>query len=496
MSFRGRQTTYAELDRHSSQVANGLIREGLKPQTRIALLDKNSDSFFEVMFGAAKANDVPVAVNWRLAPAEIAYVINDATAEVLFVGEPYFSTIEAVLGEMKTVRKVIALSGSHPDWEPYDGWRDRQSPVDPNLPIDVEDVALQLYTSGTTGHPKGAQLTNANLLTLMPTVLGEWGQWSDRDVTLVCMPLFHIAGSGYACINFYAGAKAVIVYDIVPAEILSVIAEHRVTKTLFVPALLLFLLSTPEIQQTDLSSLDQIIYGASPIPLDLLRSAMQAFKCNFAQVYGLTETTGAITWLAPEDHDPNGSARMRSCGKPHGSVELRIVDALGRDVPVGEVGEIICRTPQNMKGYWNLPEESARTIRDGWLYTGDAGYLDEDGYLYIHDRIKDMIVSGGENIYPAEVESALFGHSAVADVAVIGVPDDVWGESVKAIVVKKPGADVTTEELMAFARERIAHYKCPKSVDFVETLPRNPSGKILKRVLRAPYWEGRERQVN
>jgi acyl-CoA synthetase (AMP-forming)/AMP-acid ligase II len=232
------------------------------------------------------------------------------------------------------------------------------------------------------------------------------------------------------------------------------------------------------------------------MPLELLRKSMAVFKCQFAQVYGLTETTGAITYLPPEDHDPNGNERMKSCGKPFSSVEIKIVDEQGNTLPPREVGEIITRSKQNMKGYWNLPEATAKAIKGEWFYTGDAGYTDEEGYVYIYDRVKDMIVSGGENIYPAEVESAIFGHPAVADVAVIGVPDEKWGESVKAVIVKKPGVEATGDEIIAYARERIASYKVPRSVDFVEALPRNPTGKILKREIRAPYWEGRERQVN
>ena len=310
------------------------------------------------------------------------------------------------------------------------------------------------------------------------------------------MPLFHIAGSGWGLLGLYAGAQSVVVRDIIPTEILKVIPEHRITRAIFVPAVLLFLVQTPGAQETDFSSLNLIAYGASPIPLDLLRAAIATFKCDFAQVYGLTETTGAVTYLPPEDHDPDGNARMRSCGRPMGGITVRVVDGNGRDLPPGEVGEIIVKTKQNMKGYWNLPDETAKAMKGDWFYTGDAGYLDSDGYLYIHDRVKDMIVSGGENVYPAEVESALFGHPAIADVAVIGVPDDKWGEAVKAIVVLKPGAEADAAGIIAFARERIAAYKAPRSVDFVEALPRNPSGKILKRELRDPYWHGRARQVN
>ncbi len=494
--FGRQELTFAELDRRANQSANGFLVSHSAPQRRIALLDKNSASFFEIFFGAAKSNNVLVSVNWRLAAPEVAYIINDSMAEILFVGEEYFAIVEQILGELKTVKQVMTLSGSHPEWPTYESWRDRQNDDDPKVLIAGSDVAIQLYTSGTTGHPKGAQITNGNLLTLVPMAIREWGVWTEDDVNLVCMPLFHIGGAGWAAIGFYAGAKTVITRETLPVEILQNIAQHRVTKAFFVPALILFMLQSPEIKDTDLSSLKLLVYGASPIPLDLLRVALQVFRCGFAQVYGLTETTGAFTWLPPEDHDPAGNAKMRSCGKPLSGIEIRIVDAEDRDVAVGEVGEIILRSPQNMKGYWNLPDATARAIRGEWLYTGDAGYFDEDGYLHIHDRIKDLIISGGENIYPAEVESAIFSHPAVADVAVIGVPDDKWGEAVKAIVVKKAGAEVTDEAIIEFTRERIAHYKCPKTVDFIAALPRNPSGKILKRELRAPYWEGRERQVN
>jgi long-chain acyl-CoA synthetase len=494
MVYQGRATSYAELDRRANRVANALIGAGVKPQARIAYLGKNSDAFFELMFGAAKANVVLVSVNWRLAPPEIAYVINDATTEVLFVGPDYFEIIDKIRGELKTVKHIVALGATHGDWPSYEAWRDRAADTDPALPVAGSDVALQLYTSGTTGNPKGAQLTHDNMLTLMPGALA-WGDWDASDVSLVCMPLFHIGGSGWALAGFYAGSRNVIAREIVPAEILKLIAEQRITRTFFVPAVILFLLQTPGVQEADLSSLKLVIYGASPMPLDLVKKAMAVLKCEFAQVYGLTETTGAITYLPPEDHTEAAGERLKSCGRAMEGVELRVADATGEEVPVGQVGEILCRSVQNMKGYWNLPRETQNTIRGEWLHTGDVGYLDKDGYLYIYDRVKDMIISGGENIYPAEVESALFGHPAIADVAVIGVPDPTWGEAVKAIVVLKPGASASAQELIDYARERIAHYKAPKSVDFVQALPRTPTGKILKRELRAPYWKGRERQV-
>jgi acyl-CoA synthetase (AMP-forming)/AMP-acid ligase II len=495
MTFEGRETTYGQLDRRASRVANGLRATCTSAQARVALLDKNSDQFFELLFGAAKARDVLVPVNWRLAPAEIAYILNDAEAELLVVGEEYVGLVEELRSELRTVEQIVALGGGHSEWEGYTAWRDRQASTDPRLETPGDDVALQHYTSGTTGHPKGTEITHNNLFAALAAAR-EWYDCSAEGVNLARMPQYHIAGSLVGMIGIYRGARTVITRQVDTTEILRLIPAERVTHAFFAPAVLLFLLQTSGCREMDFSSLEYILYGASPIPLDLLREALATFKCDFGQAYGLTETTGVVTVLPPEYHDLAGSPRMRSCGKPLSNAQIKVVDAAGGGLPSGQVGEIVVRTPQVMKGYWRLKEATATTIRDGWLHTGDAGYFDEDGYLYVYDRLKDMIISGGENVYPAEVESVLFGHPAVADVAVIGVPDERWGEAVKAIVVRKPGGEVDGAELIAYARERIAHYKAPKSVDFVEALPRNPSGKILKRVLRAPYWEGRERQVN
>jgi long-chain acyl-CoA synthetase len=298
------------------------------------------------------------------------------------------------------------------------------------------------------------------------------------------------------------GGHSVIIRDIDPVEVLRVIEEHRITETFVVPAVLMFLLATPDLANTDVSSLRTVFYGASPISEDVLVRSMEAFACDFAQVYGLTETTGAITSLLPEDHDPDGPRAhlLRSAGRPFDHVELKIVDAAtGEALPPGAVGEVLTRSDQNMLGYWNKPEETASLLSEGWLHTGDAGWLSEDGYLFLHDRIKDMIVSGGENIYPAEVENALLSYPAVADAAVIGVPDDKWGETVKAIVVKSPAAigddGALAADILSATRDRLAHYKCPTSIEFVDALPRNPSGKVLKRELRKPYWADRDRNI-
>ena len=299
-------------------------------------------------------------------------------------------------------------------------------------------------------------------------------------------------------VGLHQGCRTVVLRDVDPAQILRVIPEFGVTNAFMVPAVIQFLLITPGVESTDFSSLRALVYGASPITDTVLVRAMDTLGCELIQVYGLTETTGAITQLDGADHDPvNRPHLLRSCGRPYPWVEVRVVDTLtGNDVPTGEVGELWTRSHQNMAGYWDDPTgASAVVTADGWFRTGDAGYCDADGNLFLHDRVRDMIVSGGENVYPAEVENVLMMHPDVADVAVIGVPDDRWGEAVKAIVVRNEGADTSPAEIIAFARERLAGYKLPKSVDFATSLPRNPSGKLLKRELREPYWAGVDRRV-
>jgi len=293
-----------------------------------------------------------------------------------------------------------------------------------------------------------------------------------------------------------SGATNIVVSEFDPGKTLELIETRGISKVFLVPSAIRMVVQHPKAQTTDFGNIKYMMYGASPIPLDLLRQAVDVFKCGFVQLYGMTETTGAATYLPPQDHDVSGNERMRSAGKPYPGVELKVIDETGKPVKARTVGEICIKSPANMLGYWNLPDATKKTLIDGYVHTGDAGYLDEHGYVYVHDRVKDMIVSGGENIYPAEVENALFGHPAVADVAVIGVPDDRWGEAVKAVVVVKAGQKVAADDLIGFARTRIAGYKLPKTIDFIPELPRNPSGKVLKRELRKPYWEGRDRQVN
>jgi len=361
--------------------------------------------------------------------------------------------------------------------------------------IKADDDAIQLYTSGTTGHPKGVQLTNGNYRAFFQCAAdAKWGDYDVGDANLIAMPNFHVAGANMGLTTLAQGAKGIVMKDVVPNDIFDLIERYHIKSLFLVPAVIMMLVQNPRIKTTNLSSVRQMFYGASPIAEELLKTAQTLIKgCEFTQLYGLTETVGAGTALQPADHV---GPLLRSCGKAYPGLDVRIFDAEGNEVKVGEVGEIVIKGPTTMKGYWNKPEATASSIRNGWFYTGDAGFTDKDGHIFIHDRVKDMIVSGGENIYPAEVENAVFGHPAVADVAVIGVPDDKWGEAVKAIVVLKPDTHATAEDIIAYTRTRIASYKVPKSVDIAQSLPRNPSGKILRRELREPYWAGRTRRVN
>ncbi|MDB6100955.1 MAG: acyl-CoA synthetase [Gammaproteobacteria bacterium] len=488
--FEGRSTSYGEFDRFANQVANALHGEGLGFGARVGYIGKNSDRFFQIVFGCAKSGTVLVGVNWRLAPREVAYILNDSRAELLFVGPEFWDLARALQTEVPTLRRIVAMAAGHPVWTQFETWRDGSSDSPPDVAVQTDDVAIQMYTSGTTGHPKGVQLPHRAFFVMVRYPRREdmeFENWTDRDINLVAMPSFHIGGVGWGIAGLRAGARNVVIREFDPGVVLEMIRRYRMTKLFLVPTAMRMILQHPDARTTDYSSLKFITYAASPIPLDLLREAIEVFRCAFVQLYGMTETTGGATYLPPNDHDVNGNERMRSAGKPLPGVSLKIVDREGRELPPRTLGEICIRSPANMLGYWNLPTETASTLVDGYVHSGDVGYLDEDGYVYVLDRAKDMIISGAENVCPADVENALCTHPAVAEVAVIGVPDARWGEAVKAIVVCKPGQAVNAADLLAHARGLIAGFKLPKTIEFVGELPRNPSGKVLKRELRERY---------
>ena len=458
----------------------------------MAVLAKGCDDFFVLWFGALKARACLTPVNWRLAPPEIAFILKDAGARLLIVGEAFAATAASLLAECPAISRVFQFEPGHADWPDFRGWIGGYRADDPNLTGDPADDVIQLYTSGTTGLPKGVQLTNANYAAVFASATQQWARFDPGDAVLVAMPLFHVAGANMGMLGLLQGARCVILGEADPGVILALIQQHAIRQAFLVPALINMILQHPALESADLACLEKVYYGASPISEAVLRQARTRFGASFTQLYGLTETVGAGTYLPPEAHE---GARLRSCGRASPGVEVRVT-VEGRSADILEVGEIELRSAAVMKGYWNRPDATAEAIdADGWFRSGDAGYFDADGYLYIHDRVKDMIVSGGENVYPAEVENALFSHPAVADAAVIGVPDERWGEAVKAVVVLRPGAAADPAALIAHCRKLIAAYKAPKSVDFADVLPRNPSGKVLRRELRKPYWEGRGRLV-
>jgi acyl-CoA synthetase (AMP-forming)/AMP-acid ligase II len=487
-----RSLTYGALEIQTAKIVGALLSAGIGKGDRIIWIGKNSDLYFSLFYGAARAGIVMAPVGWRLSPAEMGYIVRDTAAKLIFAGPGFDDIARAVAADCPGVEQVYSAEETRE-------WIEAASPID-FTPATADEAVLQLYTSGTTGKPKGAVLSNRNLFGLRVPTLDAglpWSQWDEDEVVMVAMPCAHIGGTGLGVMAIAAGVAGHILPDFTPDAVLDAVEKGGVTRFFMVPAALQMVINSPRAALTDFARLKYIFYGAAPIPLELLRQCMAVFGAEFVQAYGMTETTGTIVSLWPEDHSLDGNQRMRGQGRALPGVELKIVDEEGNSLPPHSVGELMTRSSNNMLTYWNLPDATASAVTaDGWLKTGDAAYMDEDGYLYIHDRMKDMIITGGENVYPAEVESAIYGHPCVAEVAVIGIPDDKWGEAVKAVCVAKPGTDIDEADIIAWTRAKIAAFKVPKSIDVIEALPRNASGKILRKDLRAPYWAGRERMVN
>jgi acyl-CoA synthetase (AMP-forming)/AMP-acid ligase II len=474
----GRAETYAELDDRSNRLANHLLALGITAGDRIAHLDRNAPGAAELLLAAAKVGAAVVPLNWRLARPELEALVTDSRAKLLFHGPAFTDAAHALLPDDET---VLLESGGEP-------WPDDTPAEDPHQDGDFDAVVLQLYTSGTTGRPKGVQTTNRNLSNLTAG-LGEFWSVDDSSISLVAMPLFHIGGMGWLLVGLTNGATNVLVPEIEPKALLETMERERITNAFLVPTVLQMLSAIPGAAQRDWSALRSIAYGASSITTTVLKTVLTTFGCPLYQVYGMTETTGAIVQLAAEDHDPGGPREhlLRSAGRAYPWMELQIIDPDSAEPrPTGEIGEIRVRGASVTPGYFDNEAETDKALdADGWLRTGDGGYLDEEGYLFLTDRIKDMIVTGAENVYPAEVEEVLAQHPAVGEVAVFGVPDDQWGELVCAAVVSSGEAD--QKELVAFARERLAGYKLPRKVHFIDEMPKTATGKISKKDLREEY---------
>ncbi len=474
-----RTLSFIELDERSSRLAWALLDSGVGEQDRVAHLDQNAPEAVELLFAAAKVGAVLVPLNWRLARPELDAIVEDCGAKVLICGPDYRDSAEGL------AERVVVVG------DEYESWLASFEDEDPGFEADADDVAFQLYTSGTTGRPKGVLTTNGNLDGL--TKVSEAWELDGDSVALVAMPLFHIGGLGWLLVALAQGACCVLVREIIPDELLDTMTSTGVTNAFLVPTVLQMLCGVEDAAERDWSQLRSIAYGASPITTTTLKAMMKTFGCPVFQVYGLTETTGAIVQLDAADHDPDGPREhlMRSAGRPYPWIDVKIVDPeSGKERPSGEIGEIRIRGSSVMPGYFRLEEESREAFDDaGFLRTGDGGYIDEEGYLFLTDRIKDMIVSGAENVYPIEVEEAIASHDAVDEVAVIGVPDEKWGEIVTAVVVARDKAGIDDDALVAHARERLAGYKLPRRIEVVDELPKTPTGKVLKRDLRDRFAE-------
>lgn len=498
----GRSTTFGEADLRANRWAQAMIAAGLKVGDRIAYLSTNDIDMGIMYMACAKAGVAPVMLNYRLAPREWLWILQDAECRLLFArGEEYQTAIEGLRPQLEGIEEFIAVGSDGRDgWTSLESFIGRGSVERPSPRIDCEDMLYLIYTSGTTGHPKGVMISHKNVIAhVEQSMVASCAGRSPGARALVTTPLYHAAGVLRIMTAAINGGTVVLMEHFDPHVFVRTLVEEKINTTNMVPSIIQSLLDDiPEMASMDFSHLQVIYYGAAPVAEPLLKRALEVFKCPLIQGYGLTESAGGVAYLNEVDHQKALDGRphlLRSTGRAVVLADIRIVDREGHDVPPGTVGELVVRGPNVMKGYWKNPKATADTIVDGWLRSGDAASMDDEGYIYLQDRIKDMIVSGGTNIYPNEVESALLEHPDLVDVAVIGVPDRKWGEAVLAVCVARSERRPSGDELIAFCRDRLGGYKIPRQYAFIEALPRNASGKVLKRVLREPYWKDQTRGV-
>ncbi|TXL81631.1 long-chain fatty acid--CoA ligase [Vineibacter terrae] len=497
--FRGRRRIWSQTVERVARIAGGLKAAGVQPGDRIAILALNSDRYFELMYAIPWIGAAMVPVNTRLATPEVQYILEDSGSRLLFIDGAMKAHAEALAGHMPTVTAVYYLDDDAPPagMRPYEDLA--AAPAIADAGAGGEALAGLFYTGGTTGKSKGVMLSHNNLVWNAMNAIA--GLYFDHDTTYIHSgPMFHLADGAStfgvtACGGFHAFVPR---FD--ATDCLQTIAQEKVTHGQYVPTMINMLANHPKVADFDVSSLKYILYGASPMPEGVLRKALQVFPgCQFIHAYGMTEAAPILTLLPPRYTTLEGpyAGRIKSCGLAAHTAELKIVDENRQEVPRGTAGEVAAKGPMIMLGYWNKPQETAAVLKDGWYYSGDAAYMDDEGFVFIVDRLKDMIISGGENVYSAEVENAISLMPGVAEVAVIGIPDPKWGETIHAVVVPRSGANLTAEAVIAHCRTQIAGYKCPRSVEFRDTsLPLSGAGKVLKRELREPFWKGYEKRVN
>ncbi|MDH6135466.1 acyl-CoA synthetase (AMP-forming)/AMP-acid ligase II [Kitasatospora sp. MAA4] len=485
----GRQVTYAQLHRASNRTAQALRAAGLTPGTRVAYLGRESEHYYDIVLGALKAGVVLVPINWRLTAREIDHVLRDSGARLLFVESRFRAAVDRIREELPGLAEIVQLDAAEGPVAGFLAWKAGASDTDPELAAHTDDAILQMYTSGTTGLPKGVVLAHRTYFTFQANMARaglDWIDWLPQDVALVTFPGLHSGGMAWFMFGLVAGSTNVVMPMFIPEEAVRLIREHRVTTTFCAPAMLQMMLDEPAAGPEAFASLRKVTYGGAPMPALLMRRFIAEFGCELAQMYASAETGSVVTCLTSAEHVPGGPKAM-SAGRVCPGNEVRILDGEGRPLPQGEIGQISVRSPAHFVEYWGNPKATEQVLHDGWLDMPDAGYLDEDGYLFVCDRINDMIIVAGQNIYPVEVENAVRAAApAVADVAVVGVTDERWGEIAKAVVVLRPGHELTGREIMVALRGRIADFKIPTKYEFVESLPRNPTGKVLRRELRDP----------
>ncbi|MFF3200845.1 fatty acid--CoA ligase [Streptomyces sp. NPDC002962] len=486
----GRTLTYGQLHRESNRIAHGLRAAGLTPGDRVAYLGKESEHYYEILFGCAKSGAVLVPVNWRLTGPEVGHILQDSGTRLLFLEDEFATVVDSMpTAPPETVvalgERLAAWKAPHPDTEPPDT-------ATPDTPV------AQLYTSGTTGLPKGVVLAHRSFFAIRDALASEgldWIDWRAGDIALIGIPGFHVGGLWWAAQNLNAGTTVVAMRAFDARRAVDLIRDLGVTTACVVPAMLRMMLTEPGVRAEDFTTLRKTVYGGSPISEALLEESLAVLDCEFAQIYGLTETGNTAVCLPPAAHVPGGPL-MQAAGRPYPGVRGKVIDGEGRELPPGAVGEVCLATPARMVEYWGLPGKTAETLVDGWVHTGDAGFIDKDGYLFIRDRIKDAILVAGENVYPAEIENALEAHPGVAEAVVVGAPDERWGEYVHAFVVPAPAQPPSPRDLHTFLVPRLASFKLPARYEFIDAVPRNPSGKILRRALRDRFWRDCARKVN
>jgi acyl-CoA synthetase (AMP-forming)/AMP-acid ligase II len=499
--YKTERVTFSRFNMRANSLIHAMKSLGVQKGDSIGVLSWNCLDYTDIYGAAMKGGFILSPFNPRLQAHELDYLINYSEVNTLFVGPELIEIVDQLRPRLPRVMNYISLEGSAPSMIEHAHLLASYPAEEPDVEVDEDDPCIIYYTSGTTGVPRGALYSHRQRIedTKIKSIQLNT---KPRDRHILIMPLFHIGGSGNCWTYFYVGACNILTPERVfnPASTMRVLEDEKATDIHIVPTHLVAMLAQPDLAQYNFTTVKRIWYAASPMPTELLRKGIETFGPIFMQCYGQSESGPDITFMSSEDHDvlsrsAEEQKQLASCGRPCMGVHVRIVDEQGRDVPPGVVGEIVAKSKRIMTGYWRKPKETQSVLIDGWLHTGDMGYYDEKGYLYIADRKKDMIVSGGENIFPREVEEMLYQHPAVQEATVIGIPDHYWVESVHAVVVLKTGIDASAEELIRFCKQRLARFKAPKSVEFVSILPKSPSGKIMKREIREKYWQGLERKV-